>query len=71
MNIYIINTLSIGEDSMELLSRELDIKGVIGLSDRSPGDSISGFSYQKNYLRPSQINCIIPDQVILDRSLIV
>lgn len=58
MNVYIINTLSIGEDSIELLSRELNIKGVIGLSDRSPSDSISGFSYQKNYCIINNLNFI-------------
>lgn len=49
MNIYILNTLAIGTDTIELISKEIKIKGVIGLSDRERNDKISDFVYQKDF----------------------
>jgi methionyl-tRNA formyltransferase len=49
MNIYILNTLALGTDTIKILKRDLSIKGIIGLSDRNAGDQISDFFYQKNY----------------------
>ena len=40
MNIYVLNTISVGEDTIELLCNELKINGVIGLSDDEHGDKI-------------------------------
>ena len=49
MNIYILNTLAIGADTTELISKEIKIKGVIGLSDRDKNDKISDFAYQQDF----------------------
>ena len=58
MKIYVLNTLSIGEDSIELLSRGIDIIGVIGLSNREPGDAISDFAYQKVFCDKQKLKFI-------------
>ncbi len=49
LNIYILNTLGIGKDSTQFLYRELPIRGLIGLSERSAGDSISDYEYLKKF----------------------
>jgi len=46
MNVYVLNTLGIGEDTIELISHEIKIKGVIGLSKRDRTDKISDYSFQ-------------------------
>ncbi len=58
MNIYVLNTISVGEDTIELLCNELKINGVIGLSDDEHGDKISGFSYQKKFSEKQNLNFI-------------
>lgn len=49
MNIYALTTLEIGIDSLNILIRNLPVKGVIGLSKRNAGDKISGYKYLKPY----------------------
>ena len=49
LKIYILNTLDIGIDVANTLRRHLDVKGMIGLSDRPRSDRISGFTYLKPY----------------------
>ena len=49
MNIYILNTLEIGISSIDILKKHLDIRGVIGLSEREVSDKISGYRYLKQY----------------------
>jgi len=48
MNIYLLNTLAVGIDTSEILFKHLDIKGVIGLKERTETESISGYVYQKH-----------------------
>ena len=66
MKIYVLNTLSIGEDSIELLSRGIDIIGVIGLSNREPGDAISDFAYQKVFCDKQKLKFIEIDDYSLN-----
>lgn len=49
MNIYILNTIAVGTDIIELISKEIKIEGVIGLSDREKNDKISDFFYQQDF----------------------
>ncbi|MFP4476687.1 MAG: methionyl-tRNA formyltransferase [Desulfatibacillaceae bacterium] len=49
MNIYVLNTVEIGVDSLNILRKHLDIRGVIGLSERRATDAISGYRYMKPY----------------------
>ncbi len=58
MNIYILNTLGIGEDTIEILSQELVLKGIIGLSEREKSDEISDYKYQGNFAKEVNIDFI-------------
>ena len=49
MNIYVLNTLQIGMDTVNILKKHLRIAGVIGLSQREATDKISGYVYLKSY----------------------
>ncbi len=49
MNIFVLNTVGIGEDTIELVSREIEIKGIIGLSQREATDKISDYSFQSDF----------------------
>lgn len=49
MNVYALNTLAAGEDTLEQVFEEIPCKGVIGLSNREANDKISGFSYQGDF----------------------
>lgn len=49
MNIYILNTLDVGIDLMEMCRNKIQFKGVIGLSNRNKTDAISGYRYMKDY----------------------
>ena len=51
MNIWILNTLGTGQDLINLLKHRIRISGVIGLSDRTPTDSISDFVYLKDFCK--------------------
>jgi len=54
MNIYVLNTMSIGLDTIGLISKEVTIQGIIGLSDRESNDKLSDFCHQKDFCK--QIN---------------
>lgn len=65
MKVFILNTLSIGEDTIDFLSKNISISGIIGLSEREPKDNISDYSYQKEFC--AKIN--IPFIEVSDYSL--
>jgi UDP-4-amino-4-deoxy-L-arabinose formyltransferase/UDP-glucuronic acid dehydrogenase (UDP-4-keto-hexauronic acid decarboxylating) len=67
MNIYILNTLSIGQDMIDFVSRGIRVKGIIGLSDREPGDAISDFAYQKEFCEKRSIEFIEVDSYTLNK----
>lgn len=58
MNIYVLNTMGIGIDIIGLIRKELNIKGIIGLSDRARTDNISDFYYQKQFCIQTGIDFI-------------
>ncbi len=43
LKIYMLNTLQDGVNLANLLSKDIEIAGMISLTDRDPGDAISGF----------------------------
>lgn len=55
MKVYILNTLSIGQDTIDFLSKSISISGIIGLSKRDATDTISDYSYQKEFCDPRNI----------------
>jgi methionyl-tRNA formyltransferase len=61
MNVYVLNTLGIGLDSISLINSQLKISGVIGLSDREGTDQISDFSYQAGFCKQKGIDFIEVD----------
>ena len=58
MNIYILNTLEVGVNSINILKRHLGICGVIGLTKRNSSDAISGYIYQEEYCRENDLSFI-------------
>lgn len=58
MNIFIINTVGSGLDTIDLLKNNIPIKGIIGLSERNPGDKISDYVYQSEFCDEAQLNFI-------------
>ncbi len=56
MGIYVLSTVTIGIDLIDIIKRRIKIDGVIGLSERSPGDSISGYIYKEKYCKENNIN---------------
>jgi methionyl-tRNA formyltransferase len=58
MKIYILNTLEIGINSINILKKNLDISGVIGLSERDDSDKISGYKYLKRYCHDNNLQFI-------------
>jgi len=69
MNIYVLNTLAIGEDTMEILSHELTLKGIIGLSKRGKSDAISDYSYQGNFAKQVNLDFIEVDSYALSNDV--
>ena len=65
MNIYVLNTLGIGEDIIEILSQELTLKGIIGLSERENSDKISDYKYQGSFAKQVNIDFIGVDSYTL------
>jgi len=61
MNIYILVAAATGIDLIEIIKNQINIKGVIGLSNRNPGDSISGFVYMQDYCEENDLNFIPVD----------
>ncbi len=68
MNIYILNTLQAGIDTIELIYRDISIAGVIGLSDRNESDNISGFVYQKDFCEKRGLHFIEVESYTLKRN---
>jgi len=58
MLIYVLSTLEIGIDSINILIKHLDIRGIIGLSERNPNDSVSGYRYLKPYCEENNLEFI-------------
>ncbi|MCW8930331.1 MAG: formyltransferase family protein [Gammaproteobacteria bacterium] len=58
MNIFILNTVNSGLDTIDLIRKELNISGIIGLSYRIEDDTISDYVYQKEYCSNNNINFI-------------
>lgn len=58
METYVLNTLEIGIDSTNILKKHLDIRGVIGLSERNTTDRISGYRYLKQYCQENDLEFI-------------
>jgi len=58
MNIYVLNTLEIGLNSINIIKKHLDIRGVIGLSKRDATEKISGYTYIKPYCQEKDLEFI-------------
>ena len=58
MNVYVLNTLCIGLDTMDLVRKRLPIQGVIGLSERDSSDSISDYVYQSRFCKDRGLDFI-------------
>ena len=58
MNIYALNTVRSGLDTIDLVSKRIAVAGVIGLSHRDPGDSISDYVYQADWCQSRKLNFI-------------
>ncbi len=58
MNVYVLNTLGAGLDTVGLLSAEVEIRGIIGLTERSVGDAISGYVYQREFCESRGIDFV-------------
>ena len=67
MNIFVLNTLGIGEDIVELISHDISIKGIIGLSYRKKTSKISDYSYQGNFCKKIGIDFIEVDSYNLQK----
>ncbi|CAN5394622.1 formyltransferase family protein [soil metagenome] len=53
---YALNTVAMGNDTIDFVSRKVKINGIIGLSDRKISDSISDFLFQKEFCEGKNIN---------------
>ncbi len=58
MGIHVLNTLEIGMNSINIFKKNLDIRGVIGLSKRNAADKISGYRYQKSFCQKNDLEFI-------------
>ena len=58
MNVFVLATAGIGVDLIEIIRNDVPIKGVMGLSDRNPGDKISGYVFMGDYCRKKNLNFI-------------
>jgi UDP-4-amino-4-deoxy-L-arabinose formyltransferase/UDP-glucuronic acid dehydrogenase (UDP-4-keto-hexauronic acid decarboxylating) len=66
MNVYVLSTLEIGADYLDIFQRGMRIAGVIGLSKRRPTDSISGYRYLKGYCEANGLSFIEVDDYALN-----
>jgi UDP-4-amino-4-deoxy-L-arabinose formyltransferase/UDP-glucuronic acid dehydrogenase (UDP-4-keto-hexauronic acid decarboxylating) len=51
MNLYILSTTTAGLEIIDAIRTSIPIQGVIGLSDRPPDDSLSGYVYLEPHCR--------------------
>lgn len=58
MKIFALNTLEIGLNTLDLIRQEVDIYGIIGLSEEKVSSAISGYINQKEYCKKHNINFI-------------
>ena len=67
MNIYILNTIAIGIDSIDIISKKISITGIIGLSNRKKSEDISDYIYQYEYCKTRNLNFIEVDSYGLNK----
>ena len=67
MKIVVLNTMGIGLDTISLISKQIEISGVIGLSDRQQSDTISDYVYQLDFCKLNNINFIEVDSYELSK----
>lgn len=65
MKTWVLNTLSTGLDTIELLLPEVDIEGIIGLSKRPSTDAISGYSHMQDYCKAKDLRFVEVDDYAL------
>lgn len=65
MKIFALNTLEIGLNTLDLIRREVEINGIIGLSEEKASNAISGYINQKEYCRKNNVNFIEVDDYAL------
>jgi methionyl-tRNA formyltransferase len=65
MNIYILCTLTTGSDEIEILSRHIQIKGIVGLSERKENNQISGYLYMADFCQRNNLDFISVDSYSL------
>ena len=58
MNVYVLNTMGIGLDTISLLKKQVVISGVIGLSKDVKKDTISDYVYQEEFCNEHDIDFI-------------
>lgn len=58
MDVYFLNTMAIGLDTIQIVSKKTKIKGVIGLTKRNPGEAISDYVYQKEFCTENNLDFI-------------
>jgi UDP-4-amino-4-deoxy-L-arabinose formyltransferase/UDP-glucuronic acid dehydrogenase (UDP-4-keto-hexauronic acid decarboxylating) len=58
MKIYVLCTLSIGVDILNGLIGKMPLVGVVGLTERMPGDAISGYIFMRPYCDQSNLEFI-------------
>jgi methionyl-tRNA formyltransferase len=55
MNIYVLSTVEVGTDIINVLKNQLNINGIIGLKNQESSDDISGYYYMENYCKANSI----------------
>lgn len=58
MKIFVLSTLGIGADIIDLFQRQIKISGVIGLSNRERTDAISDYVYMADFCQSKGIEFI-------------
>jgi len=66
MNIYALCTVSSAVDILNSLKSKINISGVVGLSKRDSGDSISGYVYFSKYCKSNNIKFFPVNSYSLD-----
>ncbi|MHC4871927.1 MAG: methionyl-tRNA formyltransferase [Planctomycetota bacterium] len=69
MEIYILNTLETCISSIDILKEHLNVRGIIGLSEKKETDNISGYKYLKNYCENNNLNFIEVESYSLSEGL--
>ena len=61
MNVYILNTIAAGLDTISLINKPFALCGIIGLSHREPTDQISDYVYQADFCAERKLSFIEVD----------